>query len=277
MNEFIIKYFSGLEPLAMNVGKLVTAAIILLVGWLISIWAKRLVQLALSKTDDDTIEATVRPLLGKLTKAIILIVTILMALSKLGVPISSLIAVVAAAGLAIGLALQGTLSNIASGIMLLFLKPLRINEYIETPNASGTVIEVGLFTTILRTVDGLYISCPNAQIWGNRVQNFDRYTTRRVSINIGVAYDSNLEKVKDILLKVMNDYPGTLQEPSIPEVFVDAFGDSSINFTARCWLPKETWRLMSTDLRIAIKQAFDDSNIEIPFPQRVIHQKTSET
>ena len=180
---------------------------------------------------------------------------------------------VAAAGLAIGLALQGTLSNIAAGIMLLFLKPLKVKEYIETPNANGTVIEVGLFTTILKTVDGLYISVPNAQLWGNRVQNFDRYTTRRVTINVGVGYASDLDKVKNVLLKVMNDYPNTLQEPSIPEVFVDAFGDSSIDLTARCWLPKDSWRAMSTELRIAVKKAFDEADIEIPFPQRVVHQK----
>ena len=272
MQNIFEKYLPTILPYADYLIKAGSALLILIFGWIIAIWAKRLVQVALSKTDDDTIEETVRPLLGTLTKAIILIVTFIMTLSHIGVPISSLIAVIAAAGLAIGLALQGTLSNIAAGIMLLFLKPLKVKEYIETPNVSGNVIEVGLFTTILRTVDGLYVSCPNAQIWGNRIQNFDRYTTRRVTLSIGVAYATDLDVARNLLLKVMNDYPHTLQEPSIPEVFVDAFADSSISLTARCWLPKDTWRAMSTDLRIAVKKALDEANIEIPFPQRVINQ-----
>ncbi|MBT8142648.1 MAG: mechanosensitive ion channel family protein [Gammaproteobacteria bacterium] len=247
------------------------AIFILFIGWLLSHWAKRLVKAALAKADDSAIDATVKPLLGKITRALVMVIAVLVALSYVGIPISSLIAILAAAGLAIGLALQGTLSNIAAGIMLLFLRPLRVGEFIETSGATGTVVEVGIFTTILKTVDGLFVSAPNAQIWGSRIQNFDRYDVRRATVNIGVSYDTNLDKARELLFKVMREQENMTTEPGEPEVFVDEFADSSINFTARCWFPREQWRANATELRIAVKKAFDDAGIEIPFPQRVIH------
>lgn len=272
MQDYITKFFSGFEPFAINAGKLLTAFIIFFIGWLISIWAKRVVRSALNKTKNSHIDATIKPLLVKLTQVFILILALLVAMSKAGIPTTSLITILAAAGLAIGLALQGTLSNIAAGFMLLFLRPLRVDEFIETPNVSGNVIEVGIFTTTLKTMDGLYLSCPNAQIWGNRIQNYDRYQTRRVNIRIGVAYDTNLESARLVLLNAMSKHPKVLSEPAIPEVFVDDFADSSITLLARCWIPTEEWRVNSSELRIAIKNALDEAEIEIPFPQRVLHQ-----
>ena len=158
MQDYITKFFSGFEPFAINAGKLLTAFIIFFIGWLISIWAKRVVRSALNKTKNSHIDATIKPLLVKLTQVFILILALLVAMSKAGIPTTSLITILAAAGLAIGLALQGTLSNIAAGFMLLFLRPLRVDEFIETPNVSGNVIEVGIFTTTLKTMDGLYLS-----------------------------------------------------------------------------------------------------------------------
>lgn len=272
MQDYITKIFPALEPIAMNIGKFITALLIFFIGWLISKWAKRLVRSGLSRVDNDGIDATVKPLLVKLASASILIIAILIALSHVGVPITSLVAVLAAAGLAIGLALQGTLSNIAAGVMLLVLRPIRVNEFIETPNVSGKVLDLGLFTTSLKTADGLYVCMPNAQLWGNRIQNLDRFPVRRANIDIGVAYDSDLDKVTEIILKTVNEHPNVLSEPAIPEALVETFADSSINILIRFWLPKTNWRPDASAIRIAIKKAFDANNIEIPFPQRVIHK-----
>ena len=273
MKDFLAKHFTQLEPVALNAGKIVTALLIFFIGWLISIWAKRILRKALSRTENTAIDATIKPLLVKLVQTIILILALLIALSKAGIPTTSLIAILAAGGLAIGLALQGTLSNIAAGFMLLSLRPLKVDEFIETPNISGNVVEVGIFTTILKTMDGLYLSAPNAQIWGNRIQNYDRFPTRRVNIKIGVAYNTNLDRASEIILAAMNNHHNVLLEPKIPEVFVDDFADSAVTMLARCWIPTDEWRVSSSELRISIKNALDQAGIEIPFPQRVIHQK----
>lgn len=272
MQDFISQYLPENSPYVAEITKFVTALMILLVGWILAKWAKRLVRIALSKMDTDKVDVTLKPLMVKLTQTIILLIALLMALSFVGVPITSLVAVLAAAGLAIALALQGTLSNIASGVMLLLLRPFNVNETIDTPSVTGKVTEIGLFTTNLKTADGLFVSVPNSQLWSNRIQNVDRFPVRRININVGVAYDSDLDDVCKILVDTMSAHSAVLSEPAIPEVLVEEFADSSINLLARCWLPKTNWRADASSIRIAVKKALDEANIEIPFPQRVLHQ-----
>ena len=272
MQDFISQYLPENSPYVAEITKFVTALLILLVGWILAKWAKRLVRIALSKMDANKVDVTLKPLMVKLTQTIILLIALLMALSFVGVPITSLVAVLAAAGLAIALALQGTLSNIASGVMLLLLRPFNVNETIDTPSVTGKVTEIGLFTTNLKTADGLFVSVPNSQLWSNRIQNVDRFPVRRININVGVAYDTNLDDVCKILVETMSAHPAVLSEPAVPEVLVEEFADSSINLLARCWLPKTNWRADASSIRIAVKKALDEANIEIPFPQRVLHQ-----
>lgn len=275
MQDFISQYLPENSPYVAEITKFVTALLILLVGWILAKWAKRLVRIALSKMDANKVDVTLKPLLVKLTQTIILLIALLMALSFVGVPITSLVAVLAAAGLAIALALQGTLSNIASGVMLLLLRPFNVNETIDTPSVTGKVTEIGLFTTNLKTADGLFVSVPNSQLWSNRIQNVDRFPVRRININVGVAYDTNLDDVCKILVETMSAHSAVLSEPAVPEVLVEEFADSSINLLARCWLPKTNWRADASSIRIAVKKALDEANIEIPFPQRVLHQNTA--
>lgn len=158
--------------------------------------------------------------------------------------------------------------------MLLVLHPLKVGEYVEAPNFLGTVQEIGLFSTTLKTPDGLYIYVPNAQVWNNRLQNNARHTERRLAIDIGVAYDSDLDKVREIMLGVMQNTPNVQFVPAEPECYVMGFGDSAINMSARCWLPGTDWMAVSSDARLRMKRALDAANIEIPFPHRVLITKS---
>ncbi|WP_418152414.1 mechanosensitive ion channel family protein [Litorimonas sp. RW-G-Af-16] len=218
-------------------------------------------------------DATLRPVLASIVFYIIVAMTLYATLVKLGVPPTSLIAVFGAAGLAIGLALKDTLSNIASGLMLLALRPVAVGEFIDTGSAIGTVEEIGLFSTTMKNIEGVYIYIPNSQVWAGRLQNFGRHQIRKALIDIGVAYDSDLTKVQAGLLDVLSQTPDVLTDPTPPEVYVMTFADSSINLSCRCWLPADNWLARTSDLRMAIKQHLDDAGVEIPFPQRVIHMR----
>lgn len=247
---------------------------ILVVGWLVARRVSRWIRQALGK--QKRFDATLKPLVASLAHYTIVSVSLLAALAQFGIPTASLLAVLGAVGLAIGLALQGTLSNIAAGVMLLTLRPLRVGEYIETPENAGTVIEMGLFTTELKTLDGLYLSVPNAKIWGDRVLNFDRYPVRRINIPVGVDYGTDLEHARTVLAAALEQHPHVQTEPESPVILVTEFADSSINLLARCWITTERWQVTATELRMIIKSTLDANDISIPFPQRVVHQGPAE-
>lgn len=266
-------------PLLLSALMTISAAFaILIIGWILARWFKRRVRnLRLGRHEVD---ATLRPVLASLVFYLIMAVTLYAFLIKLGVPATSLLAIFGAAGLAIGLALKDTLSNIAAGVMLLVLRPLEVGNFVDTGSASGSVEEIGLFSTTLKTAEGLFVYIPNGQVWTNRIQNFGRHQIRKVIIDIGVGYDTDLNKAKALLLETLENTPDLLSfeagaAPSAPEVYVMSFGDSAINFSCRCWLPANNWFQRTSDLRIQIKSTLDDAKIEIPFPQRVITMKES--
>jgi len=179
-------------PLILSGALTVTAAFtILFLGWLIAKMLRRGVRNP--RFGGSKIDATLRPVLASSIFYVIIAMTIYAFLTKLGVPSSSLLAVFGAAGLAIGLALKDTLSNIASGVMMLTLRPLQVGEFIDTPNAVGTVQEIGLFSTTVINVEGLFIYVPNSQVWQARVTNFGRHSERRLTVDIGVGYETNLD------------------------------------------------------------------------------------
>lgn len=227
-----------------------------------------------SKIGGNRISATLRPVLASVIFYFILAFTLYAFLTKIGVPSSALLAVFGSAGLAVGLALKDTLGNIASGVMLLMLRPLQIGEFVETTNYMGTVQEIGLFSTTLKNLEGLYIYVPNTQMWNNRLLNYARHTERRLIIDIGVGYDTDLEKAREILLGVMSAQDGIMDTPAAPECFVMGFGDSAINVSLRGWLPSDNWLARASNARLAVKAALDKADIEIPFPQRVITTKS---
>lgn len=253
----------------------VSALLILILGWLLARIIRRLINGVRLPGASDAATQTVRPVLATVGSYIIILFAIYAALTKLGVPTGGLLAAFGGAALAIGLALQGTLSNIASGVMLLILHPIRVGEYVETPSSNGTIIRIGLFATTMKNLEGLTIYVPNSEIWKSRIQNYARHETRKLFVDIGVAYDTDLRKAQQLILGVMSSDERVLSEPTPPECHVMSFGDSAINLSCRCWLPASDWLLNSSDIRIALKSALDDAKIEIPFPQRVVTTKTS--
>ena len=216
----------------------------------------------------DKLDPTLPPVAGSVIRYALLVVTIVAVLAQFGVNTTSIIAVLGAAGLAIGLALQGTLSNVAAGVMLLFLRPFKVGNWIEAANVSGTVREIGLFTTTIDTFDNVYISIPNSTIWSSTIINHSRYNTRRMDIDIGVSYDANIDFVLETLLTLADDMR-VLKKPS-PQGLVVSYGDSSIIVRLRLYAKNNVYWGLYWDLMRKTKSVLDEAKIEIPFPQRVV-------
>ncbi|MDA7792242.1 mechanosensitive ion channel family protein [bacterium] len=217
----------------------------------------------------NRLDPTLIPMLGALVRYTGLTLTVVISLSTFGVETTSVIAVVGAAGLAIGLALQGTLSNVAAGLMLLFLRPFRIGDWVEAADVSGTVREIGLFTTVIDTFDNVYISIPNSSIWTSKIINHARYGTRRLDLDIGIGYTSSLDTAEKALLSLAVD-PRVLPDPK-PQFLVVSYGDSAINVRLRAYAKYEDFFPLFWDLNRRLKDVLDSHEIEIPFPQRVVH------
>lgn len=259
-------------PIIMSGAMTVSAAFaILIVGWILA----GVFRATLSKPGfaRGKLDATLRPVLASTVFYLIMAMTLYAFLTKLGIPSTQLLAVFGAAGLGIALALKDTLSNIAAGVMMLTLRPLEVGDLVDTPNALGTVTEIGLFSTSIRNTEGVYIYIPNSQVWAARVQNFGRHTERKLIVDIGVAYDADLRETQAVMLDAMRALPDVKGDPTPPECYVMNMGDSAITLSARCVLPADNWLARASDGRIALKEALDKAGIEIPFPQRVVSMK----
>ena len=217
----------------------------------------------------DRLDRTLVPIMAALVRYAGLTLTIVITLGNFGVETTSIIAVLGAAGLAVGLALQGTLSNVAAGLMLLFLRPFRIGDWVEAAGVSGSVREIGLFTTTIDTFDNVYISIPNSSIWSSNIINHARYGTRRMDLDIGIGYDSSLDTAETALMSLAAD-PRVLSDPA-PRFLVVSYGDSAINVRLRAYASYDDFFDLYWDLNRRLKGVLDEHGIEIPFPQRVIH------
>ena len=237
----------------------------------IGVWLSRKAGLATRTwlTRINRLDPTLVPMLGALVRYAGLTLTIVISLSTFGVETTSVIAVLGAAGIAIGLALQGTLSNVAAGLMLLFLRPFKIGDWVEAANVSGTVREIGLFTTVIDTFDNVYISIPNSSIWTSKITNHARYGTRRLDLDIGIGYDSSLNEVEKALLSLADD-DRVLASPA-PQFLVVGYGDSAITVRLRAFARYDDFFGLYWDLNRKLKDVLDAHDIQIPFPQRVIH------
>jgi len=242
------------------------ALIILILGWWAAAMAHSWTMRGLGRI--ERLDVTLKPLLGSIVRYVILIITVVAVLSEFGVQIASIIAVLGAAGLAVGLALQGTLQNIAAGIMLLFLRPFKVGDYIDAEGAAGTVVEIGLFTTLFTTFDGVFVSCPYSKIWNARIVNYSRNSTRRLDVPVGIAYD-DVEGAKAALMGLLQDVR-VLSEPA-PEVMVTELGDSAVVVNLRCWVANSDYWAFRFHLIEAAKKAVQDAGMSIPFPQRDVH------
>ena len=242
--------------------------IILVVGWIAAGWIARAMRNALGKT--DRVDETLRGFFSGLVRYAVLAVVIIAVLNRFGVETTSLIAVIGAASLAIGLALQGTLSNVAAGVMLLVFRPFRVGQYVEVAGHAGTVKELALFTTELATPDNVQIIIPNASVWGASVVNYSHHTTRRLDITLGIAYGDDIDHAFATVRKVLDAEDRMLGDPE-PQIVVGELGDSSVNLYVRIWLEAADYWPAKFDLTKAFKEALDAAGISIPFPQRDVH------
>lgn len=252
----------------LQIPSLLTAIAVLIVGWLIAGWAERGLLSALSR--QGRVDETVRPFLASLVRYGVLTVTFVAVLGEFGVETASILAVLATAGLAIGLALQGTLSNVASGIMLLWLRPFGQGDYIENDEISGTVESIGIFTTDMRTANGVYLSVPNSRLWNSTLFNYSRLPRRRIDLEIGIGYDDDIGEARRILLGLAGDDARVLGDPE-PQVVVASLGDNAVDLKLRCWTATGDYWPALFDLREKAKICLGDAGIDLPFPQRTIH------
>lgn len=246
---------------------LLGAIAILIVGWIVAGWARRSLLRALDRT---TVDPTLKPFFANALRYLILILVLIAVLAQFGIQTASIIAMLGAAGLAIGLALQGTLQNIAAGIMLLFLRPFRIGDYVDAEGIAGTVDEIGLFTTRLHTFDGVYVEAPNSTLWNRTITNYSRLPTRRLDVPVGISYADDIDKAQAALLDLMRSDSRIHKDPA-PEVMVLSLGDSSVNLNLRCWTDAANYWALLFDTTKGAKQRLDAEGITIPFPQRDVH------
>ena len=239
----------------------------IIIGFWLSSKASSIVRKQMSTL--QRVDKTLAPILASIIRYAGFILTLVVALGQFGVQTTSIIAVLGAAGLAIGLALQGTLSNVASGIMLLLLRPFSVGDWIETNSISGTVQEIGLFATQIDTFDNIYITVPNSSIWSATIINNSRHQIRRMDLDIGIGYNSDLNKVEKALMTLTKD-KRILSDPE-PQFLVVDYADSAILVRLRLYAQYEDFFALNWDLKRRLKPLLDAHNIEIPFPQRVVH------
>ena len=238
------------------------AVILLVVGYFIAGLAERSIFAGLGHVHG--FDATLRHFFSKIVRYAILILVVIMVLGQFGVQTASIIAAIGAIGLAIGLALQGTLQNIAAGIMLLALRPFRIGEYVEVGSIAGSIEEIGLFATKLRTADGVYVLAPNSTLWNQPVRNFTRNGVRRADISLSIGSWNDIDRAQKTLLALAGAEKRIRREPA-PIAFVAGLGDS-VSLTLRYWTSAGDYFSTQIDMTKRAKQAFDSEGISIPLP-----------
>ncbi len=253
--------------LAQILGNVLAAIAILVVGYIVAGWAKRRMRALGVKYRH--LDVTLFNFLGNIIRYAILVFTVLFVLNTFGVQTTSIIAVIGAAGLAIGLALQGTLSNVAAGVMIVFFRPFSVGHFVDIGGQSGTVEDITLNWVKLATLDNVQVIVPNAQVWGNTITNYSVLPTRRVEWVFGVGYGADLTKAETIIRKTLTSDPRAHSDPA-PFVQVSNLGESSVDFTARVWCSSADFWAYKTDMTRAVKEALDAGGIDIPFPTRTI-------
>lgn len=269
LNE-IINFLTSEEFLPMLVDwgmKLVLAAVILFVGrWL----AKMITRVFRKAIHKESIDDALEDFLGNILYAILMVSVVLAAVDALGVNITSLLAIVGAAGLAIGLALKDSLGNFAAGVMLIIFRPFTKGDYVEVAGTAGKVDEIRIFNTVLTTPDNKQITLPNSLITDDAITNYSALDTRRVDLVIGVGYDDDLKLARDVISRVVNSHEKVLDAPAF-NIFVSELADSSVNFNVRPWVKTEDYWDVYGDLLETIKVELDAAGLNIPYPQTDVH------
>ena len=238
---------------------------IFILGWILSRWAYSTILNRLGNDRGLQASETFRPLIATVVKYAILLGALYASLTQAGVAASSLLAVFGAAGLAIALAVQGTLSNIAAGIMLIFLRSMKVGEYIETPDIAGTVLEIGLFTTQIRRPDGVFVTVPNAQIWSSQIANYSRFKTRRVDIDLELARDNDLSAAASAVRTALDQQLMVVDKEN-SSVSVSGFTPTTAIIRARVWLSTDNLSSNGSSLRADLHAVLRDEGFEFPKP-----------
>jgi len=246
---------------------IITAILIFIIGRWIAKLIRNILEKLMTRKDVDV---TVVSFICNIVYVILLIFVIIGAVHQIGVETVSLVAVLGAAGLAVGLALQGSLANFAAGILLIVFRPITVNDFVEVSGATGVVERVDIFTTQLRTPDNKTVIIPNAQLTSNNITNYTAKGTRRVDLVIGVSYSDNIDKVRDLIEDELKKDDRILTDPA-PTIIVLELADSSVNFGVRPWTKVDNYWGVYFNLTENLKKRFDAEGVSIPFPQRDVH------
>ena len=247
--------------------KVLGALVVLIVGRMIAKWARKGVQKALERGKMDP---TLVPFVSSITYYLVLAFVLIAVLGMVGIQTASMIAVLGAAGLAVGFALQGTLANFASGVMLLVFRPFQKGDFIEAAGVAGAVDSVGIFTTALNTPDNVRVVMPNSTVWGQTIKNYATNPTRRIDLVMSISYGDDIGLAIDTITRVLKNDARVLDEPA-PTVATAELADSSVNIVVRPWCKREDYWAVRFDLTRALKEQLESAGCSIPFPQTDVH------
>lgn len=247
--------------------RVVGALAVLIFGWMAAGVIRRSLRRLLERAGADR---TLVPFLSGLAYYMALAFVVIAVLNLFGLPTTSLVAVLGAAGLAVGLALQGTLSNFAAGVMLLVFRPFAVGDLVEAGGARGRVEAIGLFSTTIKSADNVRITVPNAKIYGETIQNYDGYDTRRVDLVMGISYDDDIGRAMDTIRRVVEEDDRVLAEPA-PQIAVAELGASSVDLAVRPWCATGDYWGLRFDLTRRLKEELEAAGCSFPFPQRDVH------
>jgi len=247
--------------------KILAAVAIFVIGRIVARFIVKILKKVMAKAN---LEVTLAEFLGSIVQSILTIVIVIAALEQLGVNTNSVLAIFAAAGLAIGLAFKDSLSNFAAGIMIILFRPFKLGDFVEAAGVSGTVEQIRIFNTVMKTGDNREITIPNSQIYSGIIVNFSARDTRRIDLVIGIGYDDNIGTAKNLIENIINNDSRLLKDPE-PTIMVTALGDSSVDIAVRPWVNSGDYWPARADLLQIIKETFDAEGISIPYPQHDIH------
>ncbi|MHC0051926.1 mechanosensitive ion channel family protein [Actibacterium sp. D379-3] len=263
-----------LEFLASVTGNVLAAVLILLAGAILSRWASGRIRGLGEK--HQRLDITLFNFLANVVRYTILVFAVLIVLNTFGIQTTSIVAVIGAAGLAVGLALQGTLSNVAAGVMIIFFRPFKTGDFVEVSGQMGTVKDITLNFTELASVGNVQIIIPNSQVWGNTITNYSSYDTRRAEWTFGVGYGASLADAERIIHDTIMSDPRSMAAPE-PFIQVNALNSSSVDFLVRVWVKSSDFFAYQADMKRKVKEALDAGGVDIPFPtQTLIMEKSAE-
>ena len=258
---------SAWQMVVNNYLEVIAAVVILLVGRAGAGWARRLTRRGLER---GAVDPTLVPFVAKAVYYGVMGVVVIAALNRLGVATTSVVAIFGAAGLAVGLALQGTLANFASGVMLLVFRPFDVGDWVEAGGTAGTVLEIGIFATHLNSGDNIRITVPNSQIYGSKISNYNGNQTRRVDLVMGISYGDNIQTAIDTIRRIVTAHELVLADPE-PKIAVSNLGDSTVDLVVRPWCATADYWTVKFDLNRSLKEGLEAAGCSIPYPQRDVH------